>query len=239
VRDQDQLSLFNQQPNGTLGTASVLATNWDPNAMQGADMDGDGGTDLVVAHEGGNVGLYLQTDGMLQAEDFHSGLDAGAFVNSQGLGIGDINNDGCKDVAVATFANGLVTYLGSGCLQRADLAPSLGLTKNFVTLRVDNAGNAAANDTHAALMLSISSGSLALGELPADCSLVTQSTRAAQLDCSYGSMAAGTSDTRTLSFQVTGGDLRNAVVARAGASTTSAESKTNNNSASKRLMLGF
>lgn len=106
-------------------------------------------------------------------------------------------------------------------------------------MRVDNAGNAVANDTHAALMLSISTGSLALGALPAGCGLVTQSTRAAQLDCTYGGMAAGDSDTRMLSFQVTGGDVRNAVVAKAGVATTSVESRTNNNSASKRVMLAF
>jgi hypothetical protein len=42
-----------------------------------------------------------------------------------------------------------------------------------------------------------------------------------------------------LSFEVTGGDLRNAVVAKAGVATSSLESKTNNNSASKRVMLAF
>jgi hypothetical protein len=184
------------------------------------------------------VGILYQGSEGLAPEEVYFGMYATWF-NTQALAVGDINNDGCEDVAIANPNYGLVTSLGSGCAQRADLVPSLGLTRNFATLRVDNAGNAAANDTHAVLMLSVTNGNLALGTLPANCSLVTQSTRAAQLDCSYGSMAAAASDTRTLSFQVTGGDLRNAVVAKAGVSTSSAESKTNNNGASKRVMLGF
>ena len=238
TRNWTELSLLNQKTDGTLDGESILTTKDDPEAMLGSDMDGDGETDLVIGR-GGSASIYFQESGVLGPETFYSGL-YGNTLNKQGIAVGDINDDGCKDIAIAAdFTSHLVIYLGSGCVQKADLVPSLGLTKNFVTLRVDNAGNAAANDTHAALMLSISSGSLALGTLPAGCSLVTQSTRAAQLDCSYGSMAVAANDTRTLSFQVTGGDLRNAVVAKAGVSTTSAESKTNNNSASKRLMLAF
>lgn len=239
MHDQVNLTLFTQTANGTLGAGSVIAPyGGDENAMQGADMDGDGKTDLVIAHGGGWLGVLYQNDGALQAEVPYGGKYA-TWLNPQGLAVGDINNDGCKDAAIANYNYGLVTYLGSGCVQRADLLPSLGLTRNIVTLRVDNAGNAAANDTHASLMLSVTNGSLALGALPSGCSLVSQSDRNAQLDCSYGSMAASASETRTLSYQVAGGDLRNAVVAKAGVATSSPESKTNNNSASKRLMPGF
>lgn len=236
-RERTNVSLFAQKANGKLGAASVLATGWDPYAMLGTDMDGDGQADLVIAHGDGTLGVLYQHGNALQPEISYSGFYTD-WINGQGLAAGDINGDGCRDAAIAQF-NGLVTYLGSGCMQKADLVPGLGLTRNFVSLRVDNAGSTAANDTHAALMLSITTGSLTLVELPAGCSLVSQSTRVAQLDCSYGSMAAGASDTRTLSFQVTGGDLRNAVVAKAGVATSSLESRTNNNSASKRVMLGF
>jgi hypothetical protein len=237
-KDQTSVSLFAQKANGTLGTASVVATDYSPNAALGSDMDGDGRPDLVIAHGGGTLGVLYQQGGQLQAEALYSGMYA-TWLNSQGLAVGDINGDGCKDAAIANYNSGLVTYLGSSCVPRADLAPGLGLTRNVVSLRVDNAGDAAANDAHAALTLSVTNGSLVLGTLPSGCSSVTQSTRTAQLDCSYGSLAAGASATRTLSFEATGGDLRNAVVARAGVSTTSPESRTDNNSASKRLMSAF
>ena len=238
MRDRNNVSLFAQKADGALGDASVVATGGDPNAMLGSDMDADGRTDLVIAHGGGSLGVLYQQSGQLQAEASYSGMYA-TWLNTQGLAVGDINDDGCKDAAIANYNYGLVTYLGSGCVQRADLVPGLGLTRNFVTLRVDNAGAVVANDTHAALLLSVASGSLAIGEIPADCSVVAQSTRSVQLDCSDGSLAAGASATRTLSFLASGGDLRNAVVARAGVSTTSAEMRTDNNSASKRLMLAF
>jgi hypothetical protein len=239
MRDRTEVSMFEQTKDGILDAAGVLSTDWDPNAMVGSDLDGNGKADLIIVHGGGGLGVfYQQDDGVLQAEVLYPGLYA-TRLKPQGLAVGDINNDGCKDVAIANYNYGLVTYLGSGCVERPDLFPSLGLTKNFITLRVDNAGNAAANDTHAALMLSVTNGSLAIGELPSGCSLADQSDRSAQLDCSYGGMAEGTSETRTLSFMATGGDLRNAVVARAGVSTTSAESRADNNSASKRLMLEF
>jgi hypothetical protein len=236
--DEANITLFKQGTDGMLGAGSVVGADGNPNAMVGSDMDGDGFDDLVIAYSGGGLGILYQNGGELQTVVPYSGFYA-TWLNPQGLAVGDINGDGCKDAAIANYNHGLVTYLGNGCAQRPDLAPSLGLTRNFATLRVDNAGNAAANDTHAVLMLSVTNGNLALGTLPANCSLVTQSTRAAQLDCTYGSMPAAASDTRTLSFQVTGGDLRNAVVAKAGVSTSSAESKTNNNGASKRVMLGF
>ncbi len=93
-----------------------------PLAMISRDFDGDGLDDLLVEHHGwGKVGLYLQSNGTLAAESLFGTPSASGF-NPQAFSAGDVNGDGCTDVAMADINFGLVILRGKNC-QRAPTLP--------------------------------------------------------------------------------------------------------------------
>ncbi|MCB1590805.1 MAG: VCBS repeat-containing protein, partial [Xanthomonadales bacterium] len=92
----------------------ALATYEVPGTTRTADLNADGRDDLVVLHDGGRrVGIYLQGDTELGDEQLYE-LPFANHAGSEALALGDINSDGCLDVAIANDA-GLVTLLGEGC----------------------------------------------------------------------------------------------------------------------------
>ncbi|HLN78554.1 MAG TPA: FG-GAP-like repeat-containing protein [Nocardioidaceae bacterium] len=110
-----------QQPDGTLGAPLVRQSYDIPEALQVADVTGDGRGDLVVVHGGWNrVGVYDSTPGIDPAEELYAasidnGVDLGA------LAVGDVSGDGRADVAVADRNHGLV--LLRGAKPGADITP--------------------------------------------------------------------------------------------------------------------
>lgn len=102
---------------GLLGPTTVASYD-NPEAIEIADLDGNGLEDIVVVHGGWmRLGVYLQ--------DPYTGLSSEALYPipyashyaPQGLAAGDFTGDGCGDVAIADYNNGLVTLVGQ-CSER-------------------------------------------------------------------------------------------------------------------------
>ena len=105
------LKLHVQLPAGEFAAPVELGTGDRPQAMQVTDIDGDGDQDLLVLHAGDGIGLYLRDADALQPEvlsGFYGGVD---------LAVGDLNSDGCNDVAYAVANGGLMWQYGVGCQQ--------------------------------------------------------------------------------------------------------------------------
>ena len=100
--DEPGLFIYQQDESGAL-QAPILLTGREYTtgvASIARDLDGDGRQDLLVAYNG-SVGVYLHgPDGLADTPSIYN-------VNFQwawaGFASGDLNNDGCPDVALADF----------------------------------------------------------------------------------------------------------------------------------------
>jgi hypothetical protein len=107
------LWLMLQDASGNLVGPTTISSYDIPDSLQVADVDGDGDDDIVVAHSGWlKVGVYLQEAGVLRPEALYSLPYASSYA-PQGLAVGDFSGDGCADVALADYNNGLVTLYGN------------------------------------------------------------------------------------------------------------------------------
>jgi hypothetical protein len=102
------IGIFHQQ-SGVLLPAVSLPSYDIPEPVEIKDVTGDGLSDVVVLHGGWNsLGVYAQTaDGSLSAEQLFP-IPYASHYNVQGLALGDINNDGLTDAAIADYNYGLV-----------------------------------------------------------------------------------------------------------------------------------
>jgi len=233
ARDVSSLSLFRQLPTGSLAAAEPIAAGFSPGPMLATDMDGDGRDDLV-AMQGDGVGVYLQSAAGLGASTTYP-VPSDRQRNSQSLATGDLNGDGCQDVAIAgSSANLLAVLLGEGCTARADLAINLGLTTSVVAVRLDNFGTAAAVSPVTTVELAVNSGSLGLGEPPAGCTIQSQSSRQARLSCTGASLAGDSSRTVLLPISMSA-TWRNVLSVSASVATSSSELRADNNAAHRSL----
>lgn len=102
-----------QQSDGTLGSPQVRKSYDIPEALDVADVTGDGRGDLVVLHGGWNrMGVYDTTPGTLETEELYP-IPYASHYTSDGLAVGDVSGDGRADVAVADYNNGLVLLRGA------------------------------------------------------------------------------------------------------------------------------
>lgn len=109
------IGLFLQNGSGTLTSPPTSLTSYDiPESVDVADVNLDGKQDVIVLHGGWTAaGVYLQqADGSLAPEDLYS-IPYASHYNTHGLAIGDINNDGRPDIAIADYNSGLVILYGS------------------------------------------------------------------------------------------------------------------------------
>lgn len=98
-----------------LPSATPKDTANTPDKAITADMNGDGRDDLVVIHNGGDLGYFEQGAQGLNPEVLFEGLYA-TWTGVHGVAAGDINNDGCLDVVASNYNVGLVVFHGVGCL---------------------------------------------------------------------------------------------------------------------------
>lgn len=102
-----------QQADGTLGGPELRQSHDIPEALEVADVTGDGRGDLVVAHGGwSRVGVYDSTPGTNPAEQLYTAPIANS-VGVEALTVGDVTGDGRPDVLVADSLAGLVLLRGA------------------------------------------------------------------------------------------------------------------------------
>ena len=112
--------LFEQTGNGFLSTpgevpsAAPKDTADVPDKSITADVNGDGRDDLLVVRSGGMIGYFEQRDGRLVQELALEGPYA-TWSGHSAISVGDLDGDGCKDVATANYNYGLVVWKGVGC----------------------------------------------------------------------------------------------------------------------------
>ncbi|GHA72819.1 hypothetical protein GCM10007067_06770 [Lysobacter bugurensis] len=110
-----QIWTYYQSGAGELHQGASLQSYDIPSASISTDLNRDGRDDLVVLHGGwSNVGFYMQGPNGLQPERLFA-APVSSHPNPQGLGAGDVNGDGCSDVAYANSNQGVVLLYGKNC----------------------------------------------------------------------------------------------------------------------------
>jgi ELWxxDGT repeat protein len=108
-RPSSGLAVFAQDGGGVLAASPTTYASYDiPEPVEAADVNGDGGADVVVAHGGWNaLGVYLQSAGALGSEILEP-IPYASHYNPHGLAVGDIDGDDRPDVVLADYNHGLV-----------------------------------------------------------------------------------------------------------------------------------
>jgi hypothetical protein len=123
------------------GIAVLLGLGNDEIAI--TDLNGNGKLDLVVSGSSGKSAgvdvFWGNGDGTLQPADFFSsGLDTGL------LTMGDLNNDGLPDIALANGEVGTITMLNTGAINLSPTTAPLNFTKaGQQSLELTNTGTKA------------------------------------------------------------------------------------------------
>ncbi|MDO9178101.1 MAG: Ig-like domain-containing protein [Agitococcus sp.] len=110
-----QLSLFTQQSNGKLIFKSVMPTLDTSKALAIEDVDNNGRSDVVIPYANKPFLSFRpqSVDGTLQKEELYD-IPYGMGGGSEKLAIGDINNDGYKDIVMTGAFNELAILYNNG-----------------------------------------------------------------------------------------------------------------------------
>jgi hypothetical protein len=112
------LQMYLQDAQGNLLPSIEIARHQSSSGpMIATDLDRDGRTDLAIAHTGwGYVGYYLQTATGLTPETVIDAYQHHGRLNY--FAVGDLNNDGCRDLVAARVSQTPVMLYGQGCIRR-------------------------------------------------------------------------------------------------------------------------
>lgn len=122
------LNVYRRDANGYLALSERIPVYDAPTALLAGDVDGDGDTELLAGHFSFNTLTLVGAGGAglsNQARFDLPGFGVDIYVlprqgHSNGIALGDINHDGCNDVASATYSGVLLLY---GCRPFASRVP--------------------------------------------------------------------------------------------------------------------
>ena len=223
------VSTFFQSTLGTFPTRKNLGSYDVPSRMLAEDIDKDGLADLLVMHDGwGSVGIYFQTETGLVDEVLYPS----ATTDWQtGVALGDVDGDGCTDIAVASPVLGLQVRHGLECATM-DMAVGVGLTATTATVRLENkSANGVIDQPVVEADLSIRVGSMQLTTVPDNCVPQQVSAAKTHVECLVDPIAAGQSDTLLFGFQASPRSVGNRITIAASAHSPAKETNPANNSA--------
>jgi len=115
-----KLNVYRRAANGRLVLSERIPTYDSPTALLAADIDGDGDEELVAGHYGfhgvtvaGSGGSMLASQSRFELPGFGNyQVHHGEIGESKALALGDVNGDGCIDLAAATYSGVTLLY---GC----------------------------------------------------------------------------------------------------------------------------
>ncbi len=203
--DQTVVKLYLQDPTGALVYDHSFETAEFPNAIRGHDLDLDGREDLLILHGGGAISFFLQSADGLVPGPVLSGPYA-THLNTQGMGIGNLDGDGCPDVAVANYNYGLVIHRGQGCTSVADLALDARLDEGMLSLHLANLGERNAEAVETQVSITVSQGQLV--DVTVSCPVGHRDATSVRFTCTRDALAAHESEWIHLPLEITASDRR-------------------------------
>ncbi|HIG95757.1 MAG: FG-GAP repeat protein [Parcubacteria group bacterium GW2011_GWF2_38_8] len=110
-----RVAVFAQLGDGTLAVDPIAYRVTDiPNAVELGDVNGDGKDDVLVQHDSFmTLSVLTQNEHGLLNEAQRYDFPWGQHLNEHAMSLGDLNSDGCTDVAIANHAGndeGLVVF---------------------------------------------------------------------------------------------------------------------------------
>lgn len=112
-----KIAVLFQNPNTNLLDSAILASAFDcPEPSEINDLNNDGSNEIIAVHGG-----WMKLSVFEQNATFFSpyslfNIPYASHYNNQGVSIGDINNDGGKDIAIADYNYGLVILYNTSTL---------------------------------------------------------------------------------------------------------------------------
>ncbi len=109
------LNLWIQGNNGIVGPPSVRQAYDIPEPVVVTDVNCDGYDEIVVVHGGWlRMSVYNGTPAGQYSSYMQFDVPNSSHFNSKGLAVGDLNQDGMKDVAIASSNTGIVLLYNNG-----------------------------------------------------------------------------------------------------------------------------
>ena len=183
--------LFQQNQLGQLLLEDEMMISHPARQLQSSDLNTDNLTDVVLLHRlannGAAVGFMLQNSTGLTSEQLFT-LPNPLLYNPQAMDLGDINQDGCTDVVIADYNQGLIVLQGQSCQQIADLAINIRASQNQLLITGQHLIGEDVSQTQIDVVIQTD---VPVNFIHPGCQTVTSDDRNYRAHCFIGAMSEG------------------------------------------------